>query len=242
MIAIGVPTVGEPSWAFVESLLRLRTPNGGYRLLRRGPLGVDVARNMLVRDFLATDAQWLLMVDSDAVLHGETLMRLLSWERPVVSALAFSRYGPLMPTVYRDRDPGRDAFWRVRLDVVRAFADQHRELYSSLPVVVEPRPEDALYQVDRTGCHCVLLRRDVLEAIPAPWFVADPDKHNREDFYFYEQVERAGFEVYVDLSCMASHLYGARPLAMLDHSVWDAAAIYAPATTAEAAAERSEET
>lgn len=235
MIAIGVPTVGEPSWPFVESLLRLRTPAGGYRLLRRGPLGVDVARNMLVRDFLATDAQWLLMVDSDAVLHAETLMRLLSWEQPVVSALAFSRYGPCLPTVYRERDPNRENFWRVQLEDVRAFADQHQELFSSLPVVVEPRPDNALYRVDRTGCHCVLLRRDVLEAIPAPWFVADPDKHNREDFHFYEQVERARFEVYVDLSCMASHLYGARPLAMLDHMVWDASSVYAPEKTDDAA-------
>lgn len=224
-ITVGVPVTGQPSWPFVESLLRLRTP-AGWRLIRRGPFGVDVARNALVRDFLATGDDWLLLVDSDAVLHPETALRLLSWDQPVVSALAFSRYGPLLPTVYRDRDPARPGFWRVRLDEVREFVDQHQELLSSIPVVVDPRPEDALVRVDRTGCHCVLLRRDVLETIPAPWFVADPDKQNREDFYFFEQVERAGFPVFVDRSCMASHLYGDRPLGALDHVVWDSASVY----------------
>ena len=92
----------RPAWAFVESLWQLQAPEGEtLRMTRQGPLAVDVARNEVVRAFLQQDSEWLLMVDSDATLHPQTLLRLLSWNQPVVGALSFQRYGPCMPTVMR---------------------------------------------------------------------------------------------------------------------------------------------
>jgi len=230
-VMVGTPTLGAPTWAFTESLLALHAPDG-FRFVRRGPLAVDVARNELVEEFLRADASYthLLMVDSDAMLHPQTLARLLSWDVPVVAALAFTRYGPCYPTVYRDENRETPGAFRVRMDEVKNFIQKHRELVSSRPVVLEPRPPDGLYEVDRTGCHCVLIRRDVLQAVPAPWFVAEVMRRNKEDFYFYEQAQQAGFRVYVDLSCMAAHLYGDRPLAAMDYLVWDASSEYADAT------------
>lgn len=221
VVAVGVPSVGNPSWVFVESLMRLRAPGGSYHLLRAGPLAIDVARNELVRQFLATTCEWLLMVDSDAVFEPETLARLLSWEQPVVGALAFSRYGPCMPTIYRGRDPEREGSWRIVQEDVEDWLERYPAMATSQAHVLQPRPFDALVTVDRSGCHCVLVRRDVLEAIPAPWFAGDPEqRHNKEDIYFFEQVERAGFPAYVDRSCMVAHLYGERPLAARDWMTW----------------------
>jgi len=233
-VMVGTPALGAPTWQFMESLLGLHAPSG-FVFARRGPLAVDVARNELVATMLRAPAEYthLLLVDSDAVLHPQTLARLLSWDQPVVGALAFTRYGPMMPTVYRGERPGVPGSFQVRLDEVHEWVNGHRELMRSGPVVLEPRPPDALMEVDRTGGHCLLVRRDVLEAIEAPWFVAEPTRHNREDFYFCEQVQKAGFRLYVDLSCMAAHLYGARPLAALDHMVWDASSEYADANTGE---------
>lgn len=230
-VMVGVPTLGPPTWALLESLLALRAP-GGFHFVRRGPLAVDVARNELVEAFLRLDASYthLLMVDADAMLHPETLQRLLSWDAPVVGALAFTRYGPLYPTVYRTESEAQPGSFRVRMDEVKEFVDKHRELVSSRPVVLEPRPPDALYEVDRTGGHCLLIRRDVLQAIEPPWFVAEVMRRNREDFYFCERVQQAGFRVFVDFSCMAGHLYGERSLAALDFLVWDASSEYADQT------------
>lgn len=227
LVAVGAPSLGDPSWMFVESLMRLRAPGGSYHWLRAGPLATDVARNTLVRKFLATDCGWLLMIDSDAQFAPGTLLRLLSWEKPVVSALAFSRYGPLLPTVYRDRNPERPGSWRIRVEAVDAWLERYPEMVRSAAHILEPRPDDALEPVDRTGCHCLLVRRDVLEAIPAPWFVGDPaEGHNKEDLYFCEQVQAAGFPIYVDKSCMTGHLYGDRPLAALDYVVWQRADVF----------------
>lgn len=231
-VVVGTPALGGPTWAFTESLLGLHAPSG-FVFVRRGPLAVDVARNELVQAFLAMPETYthLLLVDSDAMLHPRTLERLLSWEQPIVGALAFTRYGPCYPTVYRGENPETPGQFRVRMDEVHEWVNRHRELMSSKPVVLEPRPPDSLIEVDRTGCHCVLIRRDVLQAIPEPWFVAEVMKRNREDFYFFEQAQKAGFRVYVDLGCMAAHLYGDRPLAAMDHMVWHASSEYADATT-----------
>ena len=172
-VMVGTPALGGPTWAFTESLLGLRAPDG-FRFVRRGPLAVDVARNELVQAFLATPESYthLLMVDSDAMLHPDTLARLLSWEQPLVGALAFTRYGPCYPTVYRGESAEHPGQFRVRLDEVHDWINRHRELMSSRPVVLEPRPPDSLIEVDRTGCHCVLIRRDVLRAMPGPWIWA----------------------------------------------------------------------
>lgn len=228
-VMIGVPHLGDPPWPFVESLLGLKAPDG-FRFVRRGPAAVDIARNQIVATFLQSNMDHLLMVDSDAVLHRLSLERLLSWDVPVVAALAFMRHGPLLPTVYKGQQPDDPEAFQTRIDEVREFVGKHQEMVSSKPVVVEPRPDDALYEVDRTGCHCVLIRRDVLLAIRAPWFVRDEVHNAKEDFNFYEKVQAAGYPVYVDLSCMAAHLYGDRPLAALDHFVWDTSSEYSATT------------
>ena len=226
-VMVGTPALGSPTWAFTESLLGLKAPDG-FMYVRRGAMAVDVARNELVNAFLALPETFthLLMVDSDAVLHFRTLERLLSWDVPVVGALAFTRYGPCVPTVYRGERADQPGMFGVLLDEVHTWVERHRELMSSKPVVLDPRPPDSLIEVDRTGCHCLLIRRDVLQAIPEPWFVAEVMRRGREDFYFCEQAQKAGFRVYVDLGCMAAHLYGDRPLAAMDHMVWNSSSEY----------------
>lgn len=220
-IVIGVPHLSsDVPWKVAESLLGLYTPDG-FRFIRKGPGPVDLTRNQLVEHFLHSDGTHLLMVDSDAVLHPLTLSRLLSWRVPVVAALAFMRKGPMLPTVYKGVAPDDPDAFQTRILEVHEYADRHRELVSSGPVVLEPRPDDALYEVDRTGCHCVLIERRVLEAVPPPWFKAEMPLNAREDFYFYQQVQAAGYPVYVDFSCLAGHLYGDRVLGALDHIVWD---------------------
>lgn len=233
-VCVGVVAVGPPTWSFVGSIIKLRKP-GPWRWRRVGPLAVDVGRNRLVREFLAGTDDWLLMVDADAVLHPRTLERLLSWGQPVVSALAFSRYGPMFPTVYRGRPPDGKAGHVIQLEPVREWLRAHPELISSEPMVLEERESSALFPVDRTGCHCVLIHRSALLAVPEPWFKAreDADCGAGEDFYFFELLEKAGIPVYVDLGCMAGHAYGERTLAARDYLVWDYASDFGQPETGE---------
>lgn len=225
---LGLASSDSPRWPFVDSLLRLETPDGSrLHALREGPLAVDVARNEVVRRFLKTPgAEWLLWVDSDAVLHHLTLKRLLAWEKPVVGALTFQRYGPCLPTVMRGKNPSGDGYG-TQVGEVRDWVTKYPQIMRSDAGVISPRPDDALRLVDRTGCHCLLTHRSVYEAIPDPWFVGNPQhRHTREDMHFCEQVQAAGFPIYIDFSVVAGHLYGDRPIGPLDFIVWDAVSEY----------------
>lgn len=231
-VCIGVAAVERPSWAFVDSLLQLRK-GGAWNWRRVGPLAVDKARNRLCAEFLRTEDEWLLMVDADATLHPLTLLRLLSWQRPVVGALAFSRYGPMFPTVYRGQPqaPEKRGFL-IQVDAVRSWLQEHPEMIGSEARVKEPQEAGDLVEVDRTGAHCLLIQREVLEAIRPPWFVSKDDGPDStglgvgEDFYFCGQVQEAGYPIYVDMGCMAGHAYGERILASRDFLVWDYASSY----------------
>ncbi len=221
-VCIGVVAVGPPTWAFVGSLFKLQKP-AQWTYRRIGPLAVDVARNRLVEEFLLGHEDWLLMVDADAELHPATLTRLLSWGRPLVAALAFSRYGPCFPTVYRGQDDGQAGFI-IRRSEVREWLRVHPELVTSNAMCLDPAPDDALMPVDRSGCHCVLVHRSVLDAISPPWFEMRRNFHREgagEDFFFFQRCQEVGVQAYVDLSCMAGHAAGERMIAGLDFVVWD---------------------
>jgi hypothetical protein len=76
-----------------EMTTRQRLVNNGV-LGRRCPSdGLGLARNQLVKDFLLTDAEWLLWIDTDmgfaATLPSELLSVADRVEKPIVGALCF---------------------------------------------------------------------------------------------------------------------------------------------------------
>jgi len=236
-VTLCIPAAGPPTWALLESLLRLHLPDGGCEFRRVGGddgMAIDIARNRLVHEFLIENqAEWLWFVDRDAKLHPDTLLRLLSWNQPVVGALAFTRHWPVAPIVYageHHKDEQGRAWYKIQVAETREWLRTHPDLWTSEPVVLEPRPDDALRQVDFTGAHCLLIQRRVLEAIEYPWFQLDPDtvlQNHRQvagtgcDRFFCERVRAAGFPIYVDRSVVAGHQYGERSLGALDFLAWD---------------------
>lgn len=217
-VAVCVAAGGPPTWPLVRSLLLLQGPeNAGWSFMAVENLGVEQARNVMVEKFLAggSGAEWLLFVDRDAVLHPLTVQRLLSWDKPIVAALAFTRTPPPQPTVYAEARPdqvdGPQEF-RIQVEETRAWIARYPQLWNNGAALIEPRPDDALRPVAFTGMHCTLIHRSVLELMPAPWFErTHPTGGPRgagEDYAFCRAAAELGFQAYVDRSVQAGHLLG----------------------------------
>ena len=187
---------------------------------------VRVSWNSVVKTFLDTTTdEWIFSVHNDVVLHPETLMRLLSWEKPLVSALIFMRQSPVLPHVWKAYDtPAQN--YTMRINDTREWLMSHREYIQFGPVVMEPRPVDALTEIDFTSTSCTLMHRDVLEAMRKQvcdiWFRWDDDLNGGgEDRNFFEQAKIAGFQAYVDRSCIVGHQVGEIPTGAADFIAWD---------------------
>ena len=62
-----------------------------------------------------------------------------------------------------------------------------------------------LVEIERTGFHCVLVRREVFERVPGPWF-DHPTPGRGEDDYFCDRVRSHGEHVYLDPCIEVGHL------------------------------------
>jgi GT2 family glycosyltransferase len=165
---------------------------------------ITTARNSVVRDFLATDAAWLWLIDADMDFAPDTLDRLLRSAdpvtRPIVGGLCFrvtqehDNVLTLTPTLYGTNDdtPPRT-------------------------VVYHDYPRDAVVAVAATGAACLLVHRSVLEAMessgrwrkPWTWFAEtlypDYDDVISEDITFCLRAGSLGFPVHVDTSIEIGH-------------------------------------
>ena len=167
---------------------------GGMLVKASGPR-IAAARNAVVREFLTTRHDWLLMVDSDMYWRPEAAARLLagahSHKRPVIGGLCFAhQQGILYPTIYRYAEDGRSLLTTVDF------------------------PRDTIVRVDATGAAFLLVHRRPLEKLaqlrpgPQPWFAEELTEDGRErgeDLVFCDRLRRAGYEIHVDTGVAVGH-------------------------------------
>lgn len=236
-VYVGVPSINNPTWPMVTSLLYLKTPTGSYPFRKMGPCAVDIARNQIVDEFLLTDRDWLLQIDDDVKFLPESLLRMLSWGQPIVQALQYMRWTTVLPMIYQGKAPHDPSQYMMQVDETFRWVMAHQELMVDGPVILEPRPDDALAPIDFAGCGFMLCHRSVFETIERPWFVlrgltydergkpsfADhtlKEGTGGEDTYFYQKAIAAGFTPFVDRSVQVGHLPGDNPLGGLSFAVW----------------------
>ena len=228
-VLIGTVAVGQPEWDFVQSLVAIRAPGIKAFHVVNGKQGIDEGHNRLNEVFLDTEYEWLFSMDSDATLHPDSLLRLMSWGKPYVSGLATGRIPPFWPVVFNgEKENGTFA---RDVDMVRDWVQKHLELMAvyNASYVIDPRPEDALWPIERGGAHCLLTHRSVIEATGPEWFVrtGTREKHGSgSDFYFTKVVREAGFETFVDRSVLSGHIVHGHVAGLLDFMVWDSVMNY----------------
>lgn len=216
------PRCGPPSWRYLDSLTEwgiwhsLQHPDVEIALSHPGRyLPIDVARNLLVEQFLKSDGDYLWFIDQDAVFLPQTLDRLLSRKMPIVSALEMMRLeAACWPMALKGPPDPITGQYRIQAAEIYAWIAAHFDAMSNAPQVLEDTPADSLLETTFTGCHCLLIRRDVLEAMEPPWFQGyNP---GGEDQYFCEKAAESGLVTYVDLSVLVGHATMDRTIGAFD--------------------------
>jgi len=203
-VAVGYCYGQEVASGFCNSLAGMLahelTAGSHLRTLLPVYSGVNISsgRNEIVEQFLAGDAEWLLMLDADMTFDRflvEQLVEVADAETaPIVGALAFGvNDGELFPTLYsmvEDEDGGPQTI---------RFLDF---------------PDNELFQVVGTGAACVLIHRRVFEAVAAkqfsvayPFFQEGEIRNSRvsEDMTFMLRAGQLGFPVHVHTGITVGH-------------------------------------
>lgn len=146
---------------------------------------LPVARTLLAQQALDAGATHLLWIDSDAVCESpkdpnEALKLLYSCDFPISACLY----------VAKQKVGFNYAAWKK---VEGGYTPISQFSGNWFPV-------------DVTGLHFCLIKREVFEAVPKPWFHWEEDNAVSEDFYFFEQAKKVGYEVRIFSEVRFSHL------------------------------------
>lgn len=154
-VIIGNVSNGFISAEYTQSLLSLslRDREAGWNfwggiLWGRSGVNITQKRNELMCQFLKTDGEWLLLIDSDMVFPNDLIPKLLhaaaQADTKVIGGLCLvidETIGPY-PTLFHV-DEREDKYLAAQIDY----------------------PEGVLLQVAATGAACLLIHRDAVEAI-----------------------------------------------------------------------------
>ena len=205
-VCIGMVNNGTIDALLAMDLIHVAREKGGHfdHLVQVGNVGLTTrSRNVVVKTFLeTTDADWLLMIDSDERLSLQTWHKLIDSahdkDRPIVSGLVFAAFFDgedslrPVPTIYR-MDPEKG------LEAIDAY------------------PIDKLIEVDATGTGCLLIHRSVLldmqkQATPNQgkdwaWFVegAIDGTYFGEDILFSKRLKSMGYKIFAHTGAILPH-------------------------------------
>lgn len=179
-VVVAIPNLGTIDTGLAEWLLKVT--NHKVMTIFATDTPVDVNRNSIVRGFLETDAQWLLMVDADIVPPDNALDMIYN-DKPVCAAdaRALRPEGvlPLAYTLTTNRQRAATEFNNFAKNnqitdtgLAEAALKAVTDMQEKQCFFIDQSKLDfnGLNRVDATGTGCMLIKREVLEKMPAPWF------------------------------------------------------------------------
>ncbi len=203
-VQIGIPVLGDLPDEVFYSFLEMKKPRG-TRLTKVKGVSADIARNEIINKI---EKDWIFFMDSDQTFHPESLMRLLSWDLPIVSGLYFKTPGKPVPHCYRfsHTDESESQAYAPLTEEVFDFVNRYQdEVTQGQPAIVLPAHKGDLLECDGVGGGCLLIHRRVFEAIEPPYFKYTDGTAGGEDFYFCRKVQEAGFKIFVDPGVICGH-------------------------------------
>jgi len=177
----------------VANILPLMKKTKGIELLWEHPNKtwdhpISSNRNRIVQRFLATDCDYLLMIDDDVVpLHNPCQLVFADKDVIGMPAKVRAKIHSLNWVAYM-KNPYGDGYAPVDFSRVDTDID--------------------LLEVDAIGTGCILIKRKVLEAIKAPFHIKFDDNGlcmMGTDFAFCERAKEAGFEIFTTPKLICEH-------------------------------------
>ena len=202
-LAIGYPHSGHVHQLFMKSMMAFREYDGTHRrvlkdVIDRWGLYVAGNRNAICIDFLKTDAEWLLQIDTDHAFNPQTVYDLLDdadpIERPIMSALYFG---------FLEGDPA-PMWWDL---------NERGEFCTMATITADVQP------IAAAGMGFCLIHRGVLETMARQyqddswkWFGHDMGTLGGqplrlgEDFTFFKRAAALGYQAHGDGRLAIGHM------------------------------------
>ena len=195
-VLLAIPNNGRIDVELLAAIERIKaTHSEEYKLdfmdyvLTAGLTPVDRARNIISSDFMHSDADFLLMIDDDIIPANDVVAMCLH-NKPIVGAICFG---------YVTNDKMEDGIHPVVFD-----KEEGTKKYKSAKLNAR-----GLIKCDAIGTGCIMIRRDVLEKMPQPWFeMLFDDKYKLiygEDIYFCKKAQELGFDIFADRDRVCGH-------------------------------------
>jgi GT2 family glycosyltransferase len=210
-ISIGYPHCGLVRAEFLNAIVRMnvwefsRFQNNRKYVIdsftSAGSVYVSKNRNDLVRDFLKTNADWQLQLDTDVEFKPDLLKRLMDVadeEHKIVSGLYIS---------YRKENPDADL---ILVPVLYHNAEDGK--YTNINEI----PPNSVIEVAMAGAGCLMVHRSVYEAMaeaykddPWTWYGHEPSQDKKEmlgeDVTFCKRATQLGFKIWADTGILLRH-------------------------------------
>jgi len=144
---------------------------------------IENNRNKIVKRFLTSDCDYLLMIDNDNI-PARNPLELVDLGLDIVSCPVWIYQHKLVLNIYK-LDPSDEML-----------------------VPVDPKKEKGLIEIDATGTGVLLTSRRVLEALKAPFerkYDEDGIEELGQDLYFSRKAKEAGFKIFSHFDYIAKH-------------------------------------
>lgn len=182
-VFLAMPILKDVHSLVLESLLRTSGENIDYIHVESGPaIPIDEKRNKCVEKFLETQCTHLLFWDSDTIGVPGAVKKLLDANKEIIGATIYKKGGDHAPCF---------GFWVPERQVYRT------------PV---PFLYNQQIPVDMVGTGFMMIKREVFEKIPPPWFQCYEKGNAQEDIYFCLKAEKYGYHPYVDTGLSMGHI------------------------------------
>lgn len=188
-ILLAIPTNRNIEAQTFKSIYDLIIPDG-YEVTFQYFWGyqVDQVRNLIAHWIVDGNFDYLFAVDSDIAFEKDTLKKLLSHDKDIVTGL------------YIQRIPGTHTLEVMRKNVHGGVS--HVD-YADIK-------GQGLVPIDGCGFGCVLVKGEVFRAIPYPHFLyhsaIDHSNTLSEDVHFCNQARDRGFTLWADTSILCEHI------------------------------------